>query len=278
MQRCYNRGEFDRKFNAMSLEQLGILRRRELELILATIRNIAPNRARVLDIGAGVGWQAALVRDAGYQVEAIDMPTSAYSKDRVFPIRDYDGKAIPFANGAFDVVYSSNVLEHVLQPEDFQDEILRVLKPTGIAIHIVPSGTWRLWSNLAHYPYMAKQGVQRMLDKPSFSSESQMLGGGERAGWGVLSALRRILLPNRDGEFGNALTEVYRFSRWCWSHHFHRSGWNIERCQSNQLFYTAYYILSKRLSIAHRARLSRLLGGSCHVFVLRPRNVRAGNR
>jgi SAM-dependent methyltransferase len=262
----------------MSLEQLGLLRRRELEMILTSIRKMAPEHARVLDIGAGVGWQAAVVKEAGYRVEAIDMPTSAYAGDRVFPIRDYDGRYIPFADSEFDVVYSSNVLEHVAHFEDFQHEIRRVLKPTGIAIHIVPSGTWRFWSNVAHYPYMIKQGVKRLLGKRRPPPGQEISSPPWRAKRGALSFLRRLLLPTRDGEFGNAWTEIYRFSRLRWHRDFVRAGWRIEQWQSNHLFYTSYYLMGTHLSISARGRVSRVLGGSCHFFLIRPQQTDASDR
>ena len=44
-----------------------------------------------------------------------------------------DGMNLPFADGAFDLCYSSNVLEHVSDPWQMADEMLRVTKPGGIA-------------------------------------------------------------------------------------------------------------------------------------------------
>jgi SAM-dependent methyltransferase len=38
---------------------------------------------------------------------------------------------LPFADGAFDVSHSSNVLEHVTDPRAFFDEMLRVVRPGG---------------------------------------------------------------------------------------------------------------------------------------------------
>ncbi|MCC5815596.1 MAG: class I SAM-dependent methyltransferase, partial [Leptospira sp.] len=54
-------------------------------------------------------------------------------------IIDSFGEEIPFENNTFDVVYSTNVLEHVNEPEKVLSEILRVLKPGGIAQVIFPS-------------------------------------------------------------------------------------------------------------------------------------------
>lgn len=260
----------------MSLEQLEKIRRFELDAIIETIRGEVPDGARILDIGAGAGWQARIVSDAGYAVEAIDMPTSVYAQNRVFAICDYDGLRIPFPDAAFDAIYSSNVLEHVAHADVFQEEIRRVLKPDGVAVHVVPSGSWRFWSNLAHYPYIVKAVFRRLRGTDGESGDMITIGTKERAPRTVGNTLRRIFIPNRDGEVGNAWTEIWHFSRWRWTRLFQRNGWWIENRKSNGLFYTGYSILDKALSIRARSRLSRLMGGSCHVFVLRPNSPGSG--
>ena len=260
----------------MSLKQLEKIRQFERTSIATPIKAVAPRGARLLDIGAGTGWQAQYFVDEGYDVTAIDMSTSTYAHDRVFPITDYDGRTIPAPDATFDAVYSSNVLEHVGHADAFQREIMRVLKPGGIAVHIVPSGSWRTYSNVAHYPYILKRALVHARSGPEAShlspSDTARLGttkvetGVSRAG----RLFRRALLPQRDGEVGNALTEIYHFSRWRWRRLFESNGWIIDSHTSNGLFYTGTYLLGTRLSIQARTKLSRLLGGSCHVFVLHP--------
>jgi SAM-dependent methyltransferase len=43
-----------------------------------------------------------------------------------------DGRRLPFRDRAFDVVYSSNVLEHVDGPWRMADEMVRVTRPGGL--------------------------------------------------------------------------------------------------------------------------------------------------
>jgi len=53
------------------------------------------------------------------------------------------GEAIPFPDASFDVVFSSNVLEHVQNPQQVINESLRVLRPGGFMHIVVPSyGSW----------------------------------------------------------------------------------------------------------------------------------------
>jgi SAM-dependent methyltransferase len=254
----------------MSLGQLENIRRAELRSIMAIMQARAPKGSRLLEIGAGTGWQARAMTDAGYVVEAIDMESSPYTNDRVFPIQDYDGHRLPFPNGIFDAIYSSNVLEHVPHEDEFQKELMRVLKPDGIVIHVVPSGGWRLLSNLAHYPYIARSIARRVAGGVKDDAAVVTTPTKQLAPPTAFHILRRALIPNRDGERGNAYTEAWYFSRWYWAQLFKRNGWSIVSRTSNNLVYSAYYVFGEALPIGARKALSHVLGGACHVFVLRP--------
>lgn len=54
-------------------------------------------------------------------------------------IIDAVGERIPFDNDSFDIVYSTNVLEHVQNPGKVIDEALRVLKPGGTMQIVYPN-------------------------------------------------------------------------------------------------------------------------------------------
>jgi len=54
------------------------------------------------------------------------------------------GDVIPFDSGAFDLVLSNQVFEHVPDMEVAVHEIARVLRPGGIALNVFPDrGVWR---------------------------------------------------------------------------------------------------------------------------------------
>jgi SAM-dependent methyltransferase len=251
----------------VNLDHLEAIRLFELDCVRAVLRQEAPAGCRLLKIGAGTGWQARELSQAGYAVEAIDIGDSNYASDRVWPIRNYDGSTIPFPASSFDVVFSSNVLEHIPHVVEFQDEIRRVLKPGGLSLHLVPSASWRLWTNATYYAFVALK-IKRMLFGPrpaAVPPRAATAGGAAPARRSRLAAL----LPSRHGELGNAFSELYYFSRRRWLDIFSRKGWLAERAFGNGLFYTGYGIFGAALSLPRRQRLSRWLGSSCHVFVLR---------
>ena len=62
--------------------------------------------------------------------------------DTVRGIRNEDLQALSFDDGCFDIVLSSDVLEHMPDPYQAHREILRVLKPGGSHIFTVPYDRW----------------------------------------------------------------------------------------------------------------------------------------
>jgi SAM-dependent methyltransferase len=202
-------------------------------------------------------------------VRGFDLAGSQFSAHRVFPIEDYDGHRIPAADAAFDIAFSSNVLEHIAHGRAFQAELHRVLKPDGIAVHLLPTASWRLWTLAAHYPWLAKAGseVVRARMKGDRSEDAQVVArAADRRSAAQL--ISRVLLSPRHGEVGNAVSELWHFSRHRWTPLFEDTGWRVVARDTNGLFYTGYSVLGWQLSLAARRRLSRLLGASCHIYVL----------
>ena len=212
-----------------TLDHLEAIRTYELGIVL----DMLPPRGRVLEIGAGTGWQARALENRGYDVSAIDLSSSNYRENRVWLVTEYDGKHIPFEDNAFDIIFSSNTLEHILHIYEFQKEIHRVLKPDGVVLHLLPSSSWCLWTNITHL-------------------------------------LKWWTIPNAHGKHaGNSLTEIYYFSRRWWARLFRETGWTVVAQDSNGLFYTGNSIMDSRLNMSIRSKLSRVLGSSCNIFIVR---------
>jgi SAM-dependent methyltransferase len=252
--------------NERHLRNIEVLRAHELAQAMAFFPSIeAPTKPHVLELGAGTGQQARMLADAGYQVTAVDLPSSHYAGVRIHPVIEYDGVNLPFEHGTFDVVFSSNVLEHVAEIDRVLKETHRVLKSGGIAIHLIPSSACRLWTLPAHYLWLFRRLADKFTAGERGAIPTQDVSPRTPDG---LSEWLATLFPTRHGERGNALTEIYYLSTRWWSSAFARNGFKVRMIDSNQLFYTMSNSAGPWLSVDTRIRLARWLRPSCNLYVL----------
>lgn len=90
--------------------------------------------SRLLDIGCREGAQSEEFRKMGYDVTSVDIDS------------DYDhcqlvdcNRRLPFPDAAFDVVWSSEVLEHLIDPAFSASEMRRVLRVGGRMVVTTPN-------------------------------------------------------------------------------------------------------------------------------------------
>ncbi|GAB3708638.1 class I SAM-dependent methyltransferase [Corynebacterium nasicanis] len=90
----------------------------------------------VLDVGGGPGYFAAAfaARGAWYVPVEPSVGEMAAAGITVPGAVRGDGQELPFAADSFDLVYSSNVAEHVPAPWDMGAEMLRVTRPGGLVV------------------------------------------------------------------------------------------------------------------------------------------------
>ena len=238
-----------------------IIRTYELERVI----HFFPPGATVLEVGAGAGWQARLLAERGFTVQAIDIPSSNYNALREWDVMLYDGVTIPCRDNSVDVVFSSNVLEHVPHIEAFQRELQRVLRPGGVSIHVMPTATWRTATTLSFFLKRALQ-VTGFAKKGSNSSGSH--GGSSSARRSVAQKIRGAIFAPLHGVRGNLLTETYFFSSTFWTSLFRRTGWTVQKVLPNGLFYSGNRVCGAALSIEARENLAKLFGSSCKIYIL----------
>lgn len=253
-----------------SLRHLDTLRIAEIDKVLPFF----PPGATILEVGAGTGQQALELQQRGFDVTAIEVPASNYAANRVYPIVDYDGRHIPLPTGLFDVVFSSNVLEHVPDLKQMHAEIRRVLKPSGICIHILPTHAWRFWTTLASYPdailFLSSSAPDLLPKNALHRGEVNRLAN---KWYRTIRSFVGRCLPRRHGERGNTFSELWLFHPRWWRRNFEENGFAVIDDQPSGLFYTGHMVLGARLSLAQRARLAPLLGSACQIFRLRPVNI-----
>lgn len=236
---------------------------RDAELL--AVRKYLPPTGRILELGGGSGYQAQVLASWGYDVTSIDLASREPSQRNFHPVIDYDGHRIPAPDASFDVVFSSNVLEHVPHLESMLAETRRVLRPGGRMVHVLPSSAWRFWASAGFFPYAVGYALGR---RPSSVEEKSVRTSVAKRG-PLRTALRALAVPLRPhGEYPNALAELYYFSAFRWRRVFRRAGFVVNEAHPVRLFYTPYKMLHDRLQLPTRRALSRVFGSACNVFVL----------
>jgi SAM-dependent methyltransferase len=158
--------------------------------ILKAVDWILPEcRGTMLDIGCGeMPYRSYIVdRSAVEQYLGVDIESDLGYQDRVKPDRYWDGRVIPIEDGSINVVFCTEVLEHVPDTLSFLKEARRVLKPGGLfffttpflwPLHDVPYDEYR-FTPYAIERFFAEAGFQSWTVKPLggwHASLAQMLG------------------------------------------------------------------------------------------------------
>ncbi len=114
-----------------------------LPAVAAILRNLAVPSKRVFDLGCGDGSVAAWLHEKGWTVIGVDPSVDSIRiAQQVYPHLQldqgccYDDLATKY--GAFPVVVSLEVVEHVLAPRDYARCVCGLLEPRGTAIISTP--------------------------------------------------------------------------------------------------------------------------------------------
>jgi SAM-dependent methyltransferase len=97
---------------------------------------------RVLEVGCGRRWTVD-VGEADVRITGIDLDEAAltHRRDVVGDLDEAilgDVRTVPFLKGAYDVTYSSFVLEHVADAESVLDGMVDALKDGGLLVLRIP--------------------------------------------------------------------------------------------------------------------------------------------
>jgi len=125
----------------------------------------AGRKKSLLDLGCGVKPFSSLYNKYTEKSVGIDVAQSPHGTSHADKI--YDGKTIPFEDASFDIVFCTEVMEHVPEPTNFLNEINRVLQPGGMLIMTTPFMVPLHEEPYDFYRY-TKYGIRHLLEKSSF--------------------------------------------------------------------------------------------------------------
>jgi len=88
----------------------------------------------VVDVGGGAGHFTAAFRRRGANCYLFEPDLDEMERDGTAPPGAVlaDGYWLPVADGSADICFSSNVLEHVADPQGLIEELIRAAKPDGL--------------------------------------------------------------------------------------------------------------------------------------------------
>ncbi len=158
----YKKALFQPTFTGLFVNPFYIIRRGLFRGITANTHYLS---GKILDFGCGDKPYKDYFKYTEYIGLDIEQRGHTHEQEDVDVF--YDGQKIPFADNYFDSVFSSEVLEHVFEPEDALDEINRVLKPGGRILMTVPF-VWDEHEIPYDYGRYSSFGIRYLLEKKGF--------------------------------------------------------------------------------------------------------------
>ncbi len=104
---------------------------------------------RCLDVGCGDGTNLEKLKQIGLDAWGCDISSVAVGKTRRkgfhAQVVDLNNDKLPYKSGQFDIVWLTDVIEHVFWPESVIRELSRITVPGGLLFISTPNVSW--WGN-----------------------------------------------------------------------------------------------------------------------------------
>lgn len=219
------------------------LREREILLIFEKCAKGTFNSG--LEVGAGDGFQSTLL--SNYIRELV---CTEYDQEKLkkYPLNNVkymicDAEIIDkyFEPKRFDIIFSSNLLEHLIDREGTLKAMSRIMKDDGLMIHSMPNIFWKISHILFFYPNKVLERIgfittrrkreTRTDGSLDFQGENEV-GSRIDRGNNLKSDRKRNsrlykALPAVHGEYRNNLVELLNYRNRSWIKLFERANYKV---------------------------------------------------
>lgn len=209
------------------------LRSRDLKQALGVTPE--PLHGPVLEIGCGDGFITTLLRQRFEQVIPIDLQPRGH----VHKLCIANAESLPFPDGYFGFIFSSNVLEHVENLTTCFEELGRVMRDDAIMLHTMPTPTWKVLQLALHFLHLLFHSVGPKLTGANSKAKSNtelslsvsLPSEHSWPSWDGRSWIRfqTILWPPIHGVASSHIEELKRFRVEWWIDRFRAGGFSVFR-------------------------------------------------
>jgi ubiquinone/menaquinone biosynthesis C-methylase UbiE len=215
---------------------------RSQEINIAFKNFEAKNFKQGLELGAGNGFQSTLLVNFCDQLVATELNEARLLKRKIpnveYIICDAEKIDTYFEEKKFDLVFSSNMFEHLSDPENALFGIQKILKDDGMVILLMPSVFWKFCHLFLYYPVKIVNTIKRKLFKEKTYSKEVGTNSNDDTSDNLGNNLKEkpyqrsyfldlILWPVPHGVSKSNLEEFSKFKKSNWINMFNRCGFKI---------------------------------------------------
>lgn len=242
--------------------------------------SLEARKPTLVEIGGGSGFLAAKLHEMGFEVHSFD---PSPREPLWHPVTVGLGHELPFPSHSVDVVFSSQVLEHI--PEPFLgltlEESRRVLRSDGKMIFLVPSSACAFLTILLQ-PIARLRQVLRLPgralrrirgNRKPMRNNNPLCPRRENLLLTILKAVTlRWFLPPPHGACHTALHELLNWRISCWKKILEAHGFDLENVNPSGLAGSLHQLSGNQWwGRALRQMLGSLGMSATHAFVATPR-------
>ena len=241
-------------------------RKRELKFILPKFpKGVFPLG---LELGAGDGFQSTILAHYTQELISTDYSTEKLPIINLENIKyqqcDAEKVADYFEKETFDLIFSSSMVEHLIDKKSFLNGMHSILKDQGIAIHIMPNRFWKLsHMTLHHFNYLILI-LEKIFRIKSLKAQYPTDNPKKDKKY---PALRRILWPIPHGADKNNIEEFLNFGKKRWIELFEKNGFDVKKVIKGPVS-SGYSLGFNKL----RAFLEKIGLSSTFIYILTKKN------